>query len=231
MVFDGYVLTKASGWSVFYRCFCCYHRSQLSAPTRSERRDCHSAARPHFQDRQQHIRKRYSPTVDRASSRDSPGPRHPVCKSHCFALLCLPGDAWQAVAEPLPGPSALRHICRHFLATLHSVLLRLYIPTVAFLSSNVRRSSSHLVTQSTAPPPSASSFSCPSRLCRMSTVSGEGYPSNWLVLVAGSSCCWYRLTRLYVAVYGHASGLSELSYNHVGLAMHVMIPLDKAVHL
>ena len=35
------------------------------------------------------------------SSRYSPGPGHPVCKSRAFVLLRLPDDAWQAVVEPL----------------------------------------------------------------------------------------------------------------------------------
>ena len=219
---------------VFYRPFCFYHRRQLSAPTRSERRDCCSAARPHLQDRPVHS-EATSPPPQRT------GPPHAIVQVHAILFASLTASLFSAFLAMLgkrwlnrylvPPPSALRHICRHFLATLHSVLFRLWILTVASLSSNVRRSSSHLVAQSTASPPSASSFSCPSRLCRMSTISGEGYPSNWLVLVAGSNCCWYRLTRQYVAVCGHASGLSELSYNHVGLAMHVMIPLDKAVHL
>ena len=108
MVFDGHVLTKASGWSVFYRCFCFYHRSQLSAPTRSKRRDCRSAARPHFQHRQQHTRKRHSPTVDRAPSRDSPGPGHPFASllaSLFSAFLAMLGK-WWLNRYLVPPPSA-----------------------------------------------------------------------------------------------------------------------------
>jgi len=98
------VLTRVTGWSVFRRHFSVHHPSPLRVPARPERRDSRSPPCPHPQNRQHHIRRRRSrnPTaLVWSRTHGCPGSGNPPRESHCFTLLRLPGDARQAVVEPI----------------------------------------------------------------------------------------------------------------------------------
>ena len=80
-----------------------HHPAWISAPIRSQRRDPRTPSDPHLQHETYRIRKRPShpPVMDWSSAGDSPCPSHPIRESRCFAFLSLPGDARQAMVEPL----------------------------------------------------------------------------------------------------------------------------------
>ena len=102
-VFDERALIRGTGWFVLSSHLRIYHPIRLPTPARFQRRNRRPSPYPYLQARQLHLWKQHSlsPTMDWASSHDSPSPSHPLCQSRHLTLFCIPGNAWQTMVEPL----------------------------------------------------------------------------------------------------------------------------------